>query len=256
LPFFEQQSLYDQAIWSRKNGNGHPDNAAFRNVVLTVVICPSNGQEPQRPASQVPGYRWGGWPDANGNRTAGGTDYVGNMGHIWGGWKDCGAVPEFNAEAPANFPNMFVRGQSPGTPWVNGEYIQDQTRCNGVFRYHGSAKIADVIDGTSNTLLVFEDMHWRGGNSGPHDKDPCDDTAWASPLAAVNTMRNPINNQNPAWLQGAGDRRCHGWSSNHAGGAQTALCDGSVRFVSETINNVTRYQVGVRNDGLAIGAGW
>ncbi len=102
--------------------------------------------------------------------------------------------------------------------------------------------------------MVFEDMHWEGGtNPNAHNKTECDDAAWASPLAAVNSVRNPINNTNPAWLQNANDLRCEPWSSMHPGGAQCVLCDGSVRHVSETIDHLTRYALAVRNDGKPLG---
>ncbi|MAD81036.1 MAG: hypothetical protein CMJ50_09380 [Planctomycetaceae bacterium] len=251
LPFIEQQPLQDRIYGDRRwynqrmNLDRIPNN--LKQTVVQALICPSNTQDPIRRNNQRSGYRHGG------GNVAAGTDYSGNLGHIWGGWKDCGRVPDFNGEAPPTFRDMFRKGRNPGTPWVNGESLNDnQTRINGVFKYHGTVKLAEILDGTSNTMLVFEDMHWRGGNSTtrPHDKGETDDCAWISGFGAINTMRNPINNKNPQWLQGAGDRRCHGWSSNHPGGAQTALCDGSVRFVAETVNNVTRYSMGVRNDGV------
>jgi hypothetical protein len=73
-----------------------------------------------------------------------------------------------------------------------------------------------------------------------------------SPLGAINAIRNPMNNKNPAWQQGAGDRRCHCWSSYHPGGAQAVLADGSTHFFNESISNPLRYKLGVRNDGLAV----
>lgn len=244
LPFMEQQPLYDRFDQNVQDGNtGTANNIALRQTILPTVLCPSNDQEPLRD-SQVPGYRWG-----TVDRGAG-TDYVGNLGHINGGWKDCGATPTFDDPAtPAGDPGVFLVGSNPGTPWVNGEAFSEQTNINGVFKYCGSVNMAQITDGTSSTLLAFEDMHWRGGNTpGAHDTRPCDDSAWASSLAAINSTRSPINNKNPAWLQAAGDRRCHGWSSNHPGGAQAVLCDGSVRFVTETIEHIIRYQLGVRND--------
>jgi prepilin-type N-terminal cleavage/methylation domain-containing protein len=242
LPFVEQQPLYDQINWNTAMSMRDPINNQLAQTVVSTFLCPSNAQEAIR-TGQVEGYKH------NGGLTGAGTDYVGNMGHIWGGWKDCAAVPDF--PGPPGYANLFVKGANPGTPWVNGDYLNEQVNCNGLFRYYGSVKLAQVTDGTTNTLLAFEDMHYRGGNvPGGFDRRAGDDSAWFSPLAAVNPVRNPINNRNPAWQQGAGDRRCHGWSSEHPGGAQAVLADGSVRFVSTSIDNIVRYGLGVRNDGL------
>lgn len=243
LPFIEQQPLYDQISWNTAESMKHPANEPLARTVVSSFICPSNSQETLRDGQRT-GYRHGG------GITAAGTDYVGNMGHVWSGWKDCGAVPDF--PGPPERPNIFVKGSNPGTPWVNGEMYNEQKNINGVFKYFGSVEMSQVRDGLSNTLLAFEEMHWRGGNdpNQQHDKRPNDVAAWMSPLAAINSVRNPINNTNPAWLQGAGDRRCAGWSSEHPGGAQAVLCDGSVRFVPETIDHVVRYSIGVRDDGL------
>lgn len=242
LPFMEQQPLYDSIDFNTVNTMSAAVNNPLAQTVVPGYLCPSDAQDEIR-NGQVPGYRWGA------TSSAAGTDYVGNLGHIWGGWRDCGAVPEF--PGPASDPNLFVRG-SAGTPWVNGEALNEQTRCNGVFKYYGSRRFADVLDGTSNTILAFEEMHWRGGNGGRFDKNPNDTAAWMSPLAAVNSVRNPINNTNPAWQQGAGDRRCAGWSSNHPGGALSVRVDGSVGLVTETIDHLLRYALGVRDDGLPI----
>ena len=42
-------------------------------------------------------------------------------------------------------------------------------------------------------------------------------------------------------------------SSYHTGGAQVCLGDGSVRFISENIDNGTWVKLGVRNDGTVLG---
>ena len=72
-------------------------------------------------------------------------------------------------------------------------------------------------------------------------------------MAAVHTVRNPINNQKPAgWV--INDRRCSSWSSLHPGGAHAVLGDASVRFFSENIDHAVQYKLGVRNDGLPLPA--
>jgi len=258
LPYMEESALYDRIDRSINNNNCLMfETANNREVAATPidsVLCPSCPHEVVLP-SQLPGYRWG----RLGNAAR--TDYVGNMGHIWGGWKDCIAVPDrFNGfGSPAEFPRMFHRGANPGTPWVNGEYYREQVNINGVFKYTGSVRMAEILDGTANTIAVFEDMHWLGrGNGNTFVDTPGLDSAWMSPLGAINPIRNPMNNRNIAWLQdsdhrnGAGDRRCHGWSSYHPGGAQAVMCDATVHFFSQDISNEMRYKLGVRNDKLAI----
>jgi type II secretory pathway pseudopilin PulG len=251
LPYFEQQALYDKINFNTHNAdatviNG-TSNALLRQTVLETLICPANDQEPLRSQPlQNSGY----WPDGNGepggySTPAGGTDYVGNMGHHWGGWRDCGNVPDFNP------PAVFQKGGA-GTPWVDGNWSQDFPRLQGVFYYQGSARLGDIIDGTSNTVAVFEDYHWRGGNQPKFDYGYCADSAWISPLAAIGNLRNPMNNKNPAWLSWSGDVRCHGWSSHHPGGAQCALADGSARFVSQNVDHLVRYGISTRNGGESV----
>lgn len=136
--------------------------------------------------------------------------------------------------------NRFVKG-SAGTPWVNGECMLEQVNYNGVFKQVGPRRLGDILDGTSNSIAAFEDMHWRGGNQAIFDYNVTADSAWFNPNAAVGNLRNPINNRNPAWQQGAGDQRCHGWSSNHTGGASAVKADGSVQFFSESMDPLVRY---------------
>ncbi|MCA9061971.1 MAG: DUF1559 domain-containing protein, partial [Planctomycetaceae bacterium] len=197
LPYLEQANMYNQIEFhptgTNRNAAGIGTiNPTLRVKVIPGLLCPSNDMPAVRTGQRF-GYR------SNGSGNAAGTDYVGNMGHIWGGWKDCGAVPDTLVPN-----NLGVRGSNPGTPWVNGEQINEQVNVNGVFRYTGVVGIRDIVDGTSNTVAVIENYHWRGGNGATFDRGFNDDTSWMSPLAAIHSMRMPINNRNPAWLQGAG----------------------------------------------------
>ena len=256
LPYLDQAPLYNQLNFNLSGGNQNHNmiggNWELSTTVLPVTLCPSNDMQPLRTNQRPGGMRSNGWgQDINGNeqRTAAGTDYVGSLGHIWGGWKDCGAVP--SDQFIAN--GLGVNGSNPGTPWVSEISVAEQANVNGVFRYIGSKSIAEIVDGTSNTIAVYENYHWRGGNGANFEYTPSEWTAWISPLAAIHSLRNPINNMNPAWMQGANDRRCESPSSLHVGGIQVLLADGSVHFITENIDHNVRYRLAVCNDRQPVG---
>lgn len=257
LPYIDQEGLYNQVefepapgvTWNR-DSNTTGANTAVRQTEIAAFYCPSDDLPIVATDTRRGGYRWRG-----GNvGPAPVTDYVGSLGHIWGGWKDCGRVPDNLISG-----GRGVRGRNPGTPWVNGERANEQANVNGVFRYTGSHRIAEITDGLSNTIAVFENMHWRGGETaGRTQLHPgffrrSTYAAWITPLAAVHNLRNPINNFNPQWMQGNNDLRCESPSSRHPGGIHVLLGDGTVRFVNETIAHDTRYALAVRNDGLDVG---
>ena len=229
-----------------RNHNGIGVNEALSRTAQPAYICPSSPLGTVRTGQTNGGYRW------NGTTTKGGTDYVGNLGHVWGGWKDCGAVPDALVNDALPGLNLGTKGAA-GTPWINGEDRNHAGLPNGVFKYNGVNGIRDITDGTTNTVAVFENMHWRGGNGAEFDYRVSSYSGWVTPLGAVHNMRNPINNTNPAYQQGSNDLRCESPSSHHTGGIQVTLCDGSVRFLSENLDHGIRYMIAVRNDGLVVG---
>lgn len=259
MPYLDQAPLYNQistyfsiAVQPAPNcGMGYttsvggvPAPRDLAKQVISVFICPSNDQPRMRTGMIVEPDN-GGW-NAPYSAPAGGLDYVGNMGHIWAGWKDCANVPDFPG-------GEFVRG-SAGTPWISERWNNDNPNINGVFFFRGSVGINAIVDGTSNTVMLFENMHWRGGNGANFNYGHLDHANWACALGAVDPLRHPINNRNPAWQYGDGDvRNSGGASSRHVGGAHFALADGSVRFISENIDNGTRYRLAVRRDNKPVG---
>lgn len=231
LPYFEQNALYQSINFSVGGGpaNGYgwmstnPGalNLQAHQTILTGLLCPTNIQN-KRVDGQSEGIDYRRY--VNGVAR---TDYTGNFGFTNGGWRDCPRKPI-------------------GTgPWAWFDQSGPTNGANGVFGYRGSVNISEINDGTSNTVLLVEDMHWRQYN----DKMSIhDDAAWGSPLAAITTLQNPINYKD---IQD--DRRCHGWSSLHTGGAQGAMADGSVRFVSENISGVIQQAIATRNGGETVG---
>ncbi len=98
-----------------------------------------------------------------------------------------------------------------------------------VFEGANSIRIADLTDGTSNTILIVE---VRG--SGTNWMEPTDLDLEAMTMA-INSSPNEMG-------------------SYHPGGLQVALADGSVRFISETIDRGLLKLLIIRNDGTPIPA--
>jgi prepilin-type N-terminal cleavage/methylation domain-containing protein len=254
LPYMEQQQIYSQLNLEDPEGHGGSmttpnaiPNYILRQQVIPGLMCPSNDQDPLVQSAGIGAADP--WNGPRGDQPAARTDYVGNMGHIFAGWRDCPVNAFQFADPPLN---RFNNGSNPGTPWISCDWdADDKARWNGVFYFRDSVRLADIRDGTANTMMLFESMHWRGGN--PFEYMPQEDGGWANPLASIHTMRNPMNNKNPAWQSWANDCRCWGWSSNHPGGAQGVLADGSVRFWNENMAPIVRYALSTRNGGESEG---
>jgi type II secretory pathway pseudopilin PulG len=229
LPFIEQKPLYDSINldnWpTDPNAGGRgltiPANDQAFKTPLSVMMCPSNPQNAVFSDAGGDGaavcYDIGGW-NGNGRYVLHArTDYSGNMGWVWTGWKDCGGG---------------TGGQN-GSTWKDpGRDIKhrDLVREGGAFWWRGNTTVADYVDGLSNTIIVFENHHWRDSGKFPGEINKA--YAWSSPIGAIDALHLPIND-NPSWND---DTRCSNWSSTHAGGAQAVAGDAKVFFASENMD--------------------
>jgi prepilin-type N-terminal cleavage/methylation domain-containing protein/prepilin-type processing-associated H-X9-DG protein len=102
--------------------------------------------------------------------------------------------------------------------------------------YHGSAvSLASITDGTSNTLLLGEYVYgrlsqadkncWHWWNAGNSD-------SIGTAMYAPN-----LKGQDLTIFDNSGSMLIVSQSSQHPGGANHAFCDGSVRFIKDTIQS-------------------
>jgi prepilin-type processing-associated H-X9-DG protein len=152
---------------------------------------------------------------------------------------------------------------------------------NGVFYADTWLNMAAITDGTSNTAAFSE--HQKGDfNQGiatladtlAPGTHPADADAAMADCMAIDPKDLAFQGRSDIgapWIQGyhsttiyfhvlpPNGRSCMyppgriatSAASQHPGGVMMALCDGSVRFVSQTINILTWRDIGQRDDGRA-----
>ena len=124
---------------------------------------------------------------------------------------------------------------------------------NGVFYAGSEIRVADIDDGLSNTYMLGEkflnpDCYFvacdHGDNENFYVGDNQDLVRWTS-----NSYGDPLTPRQD--LPGYGD--AFGFGSAHPAGLNMALCDGSIRSVSYTIDVYVHRYLSNRKDGQVIG---
>ena len=252
LPMLDQGSVYDNIQPGNATLHPYVDPEADDDIAPGVgghqVFCDTGpaALKTQLTVFRCPSVMWS--VNAPGREGCGVTDYVGNRG--------AGDMSDLVGDTGRdNTHGMF------------GQIIDGSLNVKN----EGVVAIRDVLDGTSNTIMVGETKYhdddtgnpsigggddtnsrpiWAGVPTG------ADGRRWRRHLRMV-TSRVPINqvpDQHPA-APPFNPRADWGFGSFHTGGAQFVLGDGSVRFISENVDGIQIYdRLGDRSDGQTVGA--
>ena len=223
FPYVEGQSTYNiyNFYWSYQS----TCNATVAGIGTSVLWCPSD------PAISV-GQAIGSTYSAPTTMMQHFSSYAGVQG-IWG---------------------LAVRTNNTPT-----SYTVRAANHNGVIYGYSNTRLAEITDGTSNTLLLGEKVHSRMGptiapgyhwwNSGYYTDSMIECIFPPNGQLKYKSFYNMAD--------GTGATGQETWAmisgSQHPGGANYAFCDGSVRFLKDTIDSMpinTPYNGNNQSQGL------
>ena len=198
LPYYEQGSVYN--AFNNAVHYSDPPNGTVQATGVTTLWCPSDPSVSQIDFANFSyGMRF--------------TSYKGNSG-TW-----------------------FSPGRYQDADCVGSLFSTLTGQANGIFNFYSRPTIGAVTDGTSNTMLLGEFAYGKLSHG--------DQICWAwwdsgNYSDSMYTTLYPLNPFNKVGDLGTGaainsDLYTSAASSFHPGGANFAFCDGSVKFLKDSI---------------------
>lgn len=245
LPQMEQPALYNAVNFDVMWGS-HPmglwnasklgqQNSTVRQSIVSTLICPS---DPSQPIDSTNA-------DEIETEMAAGTSYVGNLGD---NCLECDPSTPTVAFCVASGHNCRgIRLGDPPRPPAGDPNARSRLRGtgSGIFWRHGaSVSIGEITDGLSNTLLAGEQVmkvtRWN---------------AWVQANQSLGGTAVP-----PNWVPPGNTASLDLWwqwynfRSQHPGGVNFAMCDGSVKFIKDSINFATYQAISTRAQNEIVSA--
>lgn len=219
LPYLDHANLYSNFDFN-VNYNGGPKNSpkSLQTVGATVTtfLCPNDSQS-----------------DPRCNRTGAINNQGGTADKDDIGRTNMAGIADSNDAWCNKTPSVGLWGRNDG---------------DGILYNTNKVRFRDVTDGLSNTLLVGEVTGGQTGSSECNSWAVVNHTDTGNGINGSYTIPGGTSTwtlpYNMAW---------QGLSSYHTGGAHILLCDGSVRFISENISDITLKSLASRGKGDLVG---
>ena len=145
---------------------------------------------------------------------------------------------------------------------LSSTLVINETGGGGAFHRNSSRRMRDFQDGLSQTLIIGE----RGSEKQSGTEKVGGEGYWcgivvnsvigAAMVVGDTSPDSPMNHRSNASDSASATssvNRTKSFSSQHSGGAQFLLGDGSVRFLNENIDSVTYQNLGTIADGNPLG---
>lgn len=213
LPYLEERSTHDAFDFTfNTNNQTFPDGSLIKSRVVPVFLCPSYAGETTYNGAEASCY----------SASAGPTAHSNNPSHscsLWSAWNSLALAPYGD---PKNFAGPFTR--------------------------HGTrVELRDVRDGLSNTIFFAEvrpdsSIHvqqgWALTNNGQ---------GLTSTLIPIN-WDNSDENATDGCYHPANWNAELGYKSEHPGGVNILMGDGSIHFLNETTDHQVFQYLGAKAD--------